>query len=395
MLNPFRILRRQLCPYCFEYFKLRETPFRCKGPVRRCALAPDAVFAEQWGDRRPRGRVIEATGRYRRRARCPACKGATPKRICPHCHVDLPHTTGRFRNYVFAIIGAKESGKSHYMAVLIEQLKKQVGPSFDMLLAELNDDTMHRYQREFHDPIYSDQRTISATRSALADQSVRRPLVYCLTILSKSFFGRQRRRVAVLVFFDSAGEDLDDEDVMSAVNRYIIRSDGILLLIDPLQLKGVRAKLSPDTGLPNVNTETGNILTRTWNLIVRGGDLSADDKVPIPLAVAFSKFDAVRPLAGEEFDMLGDAAHDGGFNGQDFEISHSVMRRLLTEEWDAPHIEQTARFHFEKYGFFGVSALGCNPHGSDHIPFVEPWRVEDPFLWLMLQNGLIEDMPRR
>jgi hypothetical protein len=47
------------------------------------------------------------------------------------------------------------------------------------------------------------------------------------------------------------------------------------------------------------------------------------------------------------------------------------------------------RSRFTSHGFFGLSALGCNPHGTQQIPRVVPRRVEDPFLWLLAKNKLI------
>jgi len=49
---------------------------------------------------------------------------------------------------------------------------------------------------------------------------------------------------------------------------------------------------------------------------------------------------------------------------------------------------------FKKTGFFGFSALGCNPRSSngnlEHDP--KPNRVEDPFLWILKQCGVIKSI---
>ena len=357
--------------------------------MSRCAPVPDPVLEKQWEDRRPVGKVLPAQGRFIRAIRCTDCGHESRKRLCPTCHSDLPHTTGDYKNYIFAVIGAKEAGKSHYLAVLIDQLKKRIGPSLNMLLEAMSDDTIRRYRSDFYDPVFKEGRTIQATVSALADRKVQRPLVYSLTLTGKSLFGKDMIRDAVvLVFFDTAGEDLNDEDVVSTVCKYIYRSDGILLLIDPLQLPQVRDRLGSGTALPGMNTETADIMTRTTRLVQKGRNLKATDRISIPLAVAFSKIDAVRPLIDDQFQLNAAARHDGGFDQLDFEAVSGEMMALL-DDWGGQDLVHQVRTRYSKYGFFGLSALGCNPHGTSHIPRVLPRRVEDPFLWLLRENGLI------
>lgn len=394
MINALKGRRRELCPFCFEYFLLRDTPFRCTNVMSRCAPAPDPALQKYWEDGRAVGKVVPAQGHFVRALRCHDCGHETHKRLCPKCHSDLPHTTGDYRNHIFAVIGAKESGKSHYLAVLIDQIKRRVGPDLNMLLEAMNEDTIRRYRSDFHAPVFDDGRVIQATVSALADRKVQRPLVYSLTLTGKGLFGNDTiRDAAVLVFFDTAGEDLNDEDVMSTVNKYIYRSDGILLLIDPLQLPQVRDQLSGGTALPGVNTETADIMTRTTRLVQKGRNLKATERITIPLAIAFSKFDAVKPLVDDQFQLNAVARHVGGFDVLDFQAINSEMMALL-DSWGGQYLIHQVRTRYRKYGFFGLSALGCNPHGTNRIPRVLPRRVEDPFLWLLSENRLIKAVRR-
>ena len=389
MFGFFKRYQRELCPYCFEYFRLGDTPFRCTSPPQRCAPQLDPVVERLWRESRPIGKVLEASGRFVKKLRCGDCNGLSRKRLCPHCHSILPYATGQCKNYVFSIIGAKESGKSHYLAVLIEQLKKEIGPKFNMLLEPLPD-TITRYRQDFYDPVYKAGRTIQATRSALADAAVQRPLLFSLTISGKGFFGGEViKKSIILAFFDTAGEDLNDSDVMSTVNKYIIWSDGIILLIDPLQLPQIREQLGPTTALPGINTEAEDILNRTHHLIARGRELDPDDKVPVPIAVSFSKFDAVEPLVSHIYPLNANPQHLGGFDELDFTRSNAEMTRLLETEWGGAYLSQQVKTHFSRFGFFGVSALGCNPHATNRIPTVRPKRVEDPFLWLLRESSLI------
>jgi hypothetical protein len=381
--------QKEVCPYCFEPYRLGESPFRCASPAARCAPEIDAVRSRSWQDNAPLGRVLPAGGGFRKEARCPACSLVSRKRLCPHCHMDLPHTTGKFRNLIFAVIGAKEAGKSHYIAVLIEQIRNSIGPEIGMLLEPLDDATIRRYRQDFFEPIYRRGTVIHGTVSALADRRVQMPLVYSLAFTGKDLLGRRCiKGLVTLVFFDTAGEDLDHEDVMTTVNKYIYRSDGIIVLLDPLQLDSVRSQLDGAVPLPSRNTETAEILSRTTQLILKGRELREDAMVPTPLAVAFSKFDAVEPLIDPQMQLNADSSHRGGYDLADFHAVNSEMHSLL-RQWGGAVITEQVERRYRRCGFFGLTALGCNPHGDQKIPRVLPRRVEDPFLWLLHCHGLI------
>jgi hypothetical protein len=381
--------RKEVCPYCFETYRLMDAPFRCASPASRCAPERDEVRARVWEDGAPMGRVLTPTRKLQQVCRCPACGQASRKRLCPRCHMELPHTTGRFRNLIFSVIGAKEAGKSHYLAVLIEQIRKHAGPELGMLLEPLNDQTIRRYREDFYEPIYRRGTVILGTVSALADRRVQIPLIYTLTFTGRDLFGRRSiRGLVTLVFFDTAGEDLDHEDTMNTVNKYIYRSDGIILLLDPLQLDHVRDRLSASVPLPSRNTGTAEIITLVTKLILEGRALSLDARIPIPLAIAFSKFDAVEPLIDPQFQLNADPDHRAGFDMADFHAVNAEMQSLL-ESWDSRFIQEQVETRFEHFGFFGLTALGCNPHGDQKIPRVLPRRVEDPFLWLLQHHGLL------
>jgi hypothetical protein len=380
--------RKEVCPYCFEPYRLKDTPFRCSSPASRCAPERDELRARVWEEVTPIGRVLPAEG-FRHEHRCPTCGNASRKRLCPHCHMELPHTTGKFRNLIFSVIGAKEAGKSHYLAVLIEQIRKHAGPDLGMLLEPLNDHTIRRYREDFYEPIFRRGMAIRGTVSALADRRVQIPLVYTLTFTGKNLFGQRAiKGLVTLVFFDTAGEDLNDQDTMSTVNKYIYRSDGIILLLDPLQLERVRDQLKGTVPLPSRNADTADIVTRVTKLILEGHQLSPDARIATPLAVAFSKFDAVEPLIDQQFQLRADPDHRSGFDLADFLAVNTEMQSLLTE-WDSPLLKEQVESHFKTFGFFGLTALGCNPHRDQKIPRVLPRRVEDPFLWLLHHHGLL------
>jgi len=304
--------------------------------------------------------------------------------------MNLPPSMNEFDNYIFAVIGAKDAGKSHYIAVLIEQFKNVIGPSMNILLEPANENTIRRYNEDFYDRIYKDKRVIESTASARTGMgaAVRIPLIYSLIFHGKGASGKVKIFKGVtLVFFDTAGEDLKDSDVMATVNKYIYRSDGIIVLLDPLQLNYIRDQL-PGVPMPDQSTETSEILSRTTSLICQGRKLSATQTIDIPLAIALSKFDAVMPLIDHGFQLRSEPNHNRAFDVADFKAVNDEVQSLLTT-WNGEFLIQQVSTRFKIFGFFGLTALGCNPHGDSRIPKVFPRRVADPFLWLLYQHNLI------
>jgi len=322
---------------------------------------------------------------------CPNCKESSQLRICPHCHSELPYTIGDYKDLTIAVIGAKEAGKSHYISVLIHQIQYQISKAFNANLQPINDETIKRYREDFYNPIYRNREIISATRSARAQFDTRVPLVYSFSFKKKNFLGREKiTNVSTLTFFDTAGEDLDSEELMRTENKYIYNSQGIILLIDPLQIPEVRQTLEGrGVALPNQNTESEDIVSRVATLIRKAKGLTQEKPINIPIAIAFSKIDALTNLVDASSPLLYESSHAGYFNLIDFESLNTEMSELL-REWSGEYIIQQVKINFSYYGFFGLSALGSNPHGGLKINKVRPLRVEDPFLWLLHHHKLLK-----
>ncbi len=387
-------LMEEVCPFCFDTFRLKDTPFRCASPPERCPPEPDPVWERVWQDQRPIGKVISSTRRFNAHSVCPACNQRTHKRLCPHCHQELPYTFGDSKNYIFSVIGAKGAGKSHYIPVLLEQIK-QHGRSMGILPKAIGDFTMNRYRNDFYNPLYRDHRLLEATQSGMVDTTIQLPMVFTLTFTGANLLGKGNntiKKAITLVFFDTAGEDLKSEDTLNYVNKYIYRSDGIILLLDPLQLDNVRERLDSNLPLPPQDTETTDMITRVTRLIRIGRNLKSTSKIDIPLAIALSKMDAVKSLlpADNYFNQSNDI--DAYFNLENFIHIDQEVQDLI-EEWGSYHLLHQVTTEFKRYGFFGLTALGKPPSAKGEVLAIEPHRVEEPFLWLLNQHGLLKSKP--
>lgn len=386
-------MARITCPYCFCRYPSEAIAYRCINPdATRCAPVPDDALAQYQRRLAPEvlPRVFTSPPRMFARpgkATC-SCGTITTKTVCPECHNDLPSQYAETPSRTIALIGAKEAGKSHYIAVLIHELENRVGLSFNASLSTADEQTRRRYTNDFRKHLYVDRVTIPPTASARALGSVRVPLVYRVSFAGGGPFGRGVR-VTTLVFFDTAGEDLTDIDLMSTETRYIANSDGLIFLLDPLQIPAVRQQVDPEVPLPAESTSPQDIIARVAQLVRESNGLRPTQKLRPPVALAFSKMDAVRPILDPGSPVHRASEHDGRFDVSAAERTHESMRSYV-HEWVGSGLDQFMLHNFESYSYFGVSALGAPPgtRGELHLG-VAPFRVEDPLLWILYRLGII------
>lgn len=388
-------MRRSLvCPYCFEKFQASEILFRCLNPdPSRCAPEEDEPLAvyQRLTVTPKLGRTFSAGGGWWSRPSVAACQCGvkTSKLVCPHCHNELPSQFGSTGSRTIALIGAKESGKSHYIAVLINELTNRVGMSFNASLNALDEQTRQRYKQDFRRFIYVDRVTIPPTNSARANMNVRYPLTYRFSIKRRGLLPFDGLRVSSLSFFDTAGEDLDQLDLMSTETKYLANSDGIIFLLDPLQIPAVRGLLGSTAQLPSENTDPQEIIGRAASLVRQMRQMGPTQKIKTPVALAFSKLDAIRPLFEPGSPVHEASRHDGRFDVTDAQRVNDNMRAYLSQ-WVGPGLDLFLQHNFESYSYFGLSALGSSPDVQGRLPSgVAPFRVEDPLLWILYRLGIV------
>jgi uridine kinase len=384
--------KKVVCPFCFDKFYLKDIHFRCSADPSVCNPEVDPILALKWNENTPIGKSFKLIGHYTKKAPCPSCKIYSNVRLCPHCHSILPKTIGNYRNLIVAIIGARECGKSHYLAMLIHQLRNITSihtNNLHIYAEAIDEETLSRYKNDFYNPIFNHNRIIIQTESAITNTTVKRPLVYSLLIERKIFNIIPIRDIITLILFDTAGEDLNTINTMKLVNKYICSSDGIILLIDPLQLQQVRLKISPSTPIPQINTETTDIITRTTRLIQETLQLDEHRLINIPIAVSFTKFDAIEQLLPNDHPYYSIPNHNEGFNLSDFHSINNEISSLL-DDWGCNYIIQQITKSYRHNGFFALTALGCNPHSTQVINNIKPTRVLEPLLWILAENKLIK-----
>jgi hypothetical protein len=385
-----------VCPYCYESFSEREIKFRCSGRNSRvgrvCPRSIDEVMERQVGRRMALPPVFDGDGRMRT-AQCPRCQDETSSHVCPFCHTQLPLHFGKVPTRLIAMVGARESGKTVFVTVLLHELMHRVGARFDASVAASDDWTRSRFGAEYEGRLYQHRELFGATRSAAATGNLVAPMVFRFAVQRRGRFGRPATARSLLSFFDTAGEDLTSQDSVDLNARYLASADGIIVLLDPLQMPGARALAAPGSSLPPPAPAAASpvsVLTRVTELLearTRGGSSA---RVRKPVAVAVSKLDVLWHCLPEDSPLRRQPPGGPAFDSRDSLEVHDHVRALL-DDWGGFQVDQLLKHHYARYRCFGFSSLGESPTEQNRLSMrgVQPYRVADPFLWLLAEFGTI------
>lgn len=384
--------RTFLCPYCFKTSKLSQVQIQCTDPhcdkgrpfLRGSSIVWDA-----------RGLPVSA--------RC-ACGHTSNLVVCPQCHHHLPESTLAGEDMIISVVGSRDTGKTHFISVIINELIGRIIPAFGGSF-EGFDDTMERYTRLYKDRLYGQEPMrldgTGSFRNNVKGEDL--PLIYTLKLRREGPLGRGKKvRLFTLVFFDSAGEDLQSsEETMRKLNRYICKSKGIIFLIDPLKIPAVRAQLDErEVGRASSGEryQPDDILVRVSDLIRGDKRLRGSDKIEVPVSVVFSKFDVIEPIIPRGCTILEPSPHceEGVFDLSDWHNVDAEVQGLL-QTWGAESFLRQLEMNYESWSCFTVSALGMhnNPGSDGRIDRPRPHRIEDPLLWLLVKQKVIRARKRR
>jgi len=384
---------RIYCPYCYEEISRRQAWFRCTGPVsrggQRCVPKIDPMLRDRTGFGGAVPPAFAADGR-KDSAVCPTCQGETTIRICPVCHSRLPVHFGKLGNRLIVPVGAKESGKTVFMTVLVHELMHQAGQQFNAAITGADEHTRQRFASDYERPLYRQARLLAPTTGHQA------PLVFRFTTerhrpLNGRLGGPGDPQRTLLSFFDTAGEDLRSQQSIEQNVRYLGAADGIVLLLDPLQMRGARELAAPDARLPDLSEdEPATVLENVTELLLSSQGGRPNKRIGKPLAIVFTKMDTLMHDLKETSPLRQSPPQRQYFDERDSLGVHTEIQRLLAR-WDGIRIDQFAQHHYSKYRYFGVSALGESPTEDNRVSArgIRPYRVTSPALWLLGQFGTI------
>lgn len=404
-----------VCPYCFTKVDMTKIHYVCTGPS--CAkefakqavstkdekkllyvskdgqneidrekslvfgkdpFGPDAIIAKQ--------HIIRDSSGF-----CDICKRPAYLRVCPTCHNMIPMGAEEEGNKIFVILGPKGVGKSHYIAVLINQLKNTICTEFNGVLSAANDNTTIRYRDVYYHRLFEEKRKLQPTLSFGSSDNSREPLIFYLRILKDD-----KPQVFTFAFFDTAGEDLVSTNRMMSLNlnAFISLASGIVFLVDPMQVKYINQRIHVDNK-PEIGPSPTDILSNVCQIIRNNNKIKGKDRIDIPIAVSLTKSDVLFKIPENEEESkvligLNSALHipreRGKYDEENFDQIDAELEEYLRRTIGPEFISVVNSF--KDHSLFAVSALGCNPTGNALPRAVSPLRVEDPFLWLLNKEGL-------
>ncbi|CAM4367034.1 MAG: hypothetical protein E7L01_09095 [Paenibacillus macerans] len=311
----------------------------------------------------------------------------TRRRLCPHCHNELPVTAGKVPSNIISIIGASQVGKSVYMTSLIHTLQNTTADHFDAACMPLNAEISRKFRTIYEEPLFERGELLPSTQK----EKMQEPFIF------QFVFKDESKPPLTLVFFDVAGEGMVDQDYLGLQGQHIKNSSGLLFMVDPLQIRSIREKIRINAGDKPGEWVSQYDEPRDVVLTMFGDFIAYEDKgkTDIPTAVVLTKSDMLHALKDEEGEYIksnsnifNHVVHRKYFNVTEFENIDGEIRRFI-EKVDRP-FKGTMDVYFKNTGYFAVSALGSNPVDQKLQNVVQPIRVDEPFIWLLYKLNYIE-----
>lgn len=311
----------------------------------------------------------------------------TRRRLCPKCHNEIPVTAGKVPSNIISIIGASQVGKSVYMTALIHTLQNTTADHFNAACMPLNAEISRKFRTYYEEPLFERGDLLASTQK----EKMQEPFIF------QFVFKDESKPPLTLVFFDVAGEGMVEQDYLGLHGQHIKNSAGILLMVDPLQIRSIREKIrmnlgdKPGVWVSQYDEPRDVVLTMFGDFIA----YQENNKTDIPTAVVLTKSDMLHSLKDEDGEYIksnsnifNNMVHRNYFNLTEFENIDGEIRRFI-EKVDRP-FKGTMDVYFKDTAYYAVSALGSNPVDQKLQTVVSPIRVDEPFIWLLYKLNFIE-----
>ncbi len=400
------------CPYCYHPINQGKLAYQCLGRGvpggARCAKREDELRQQLTNVRTaayptfvpPSRRLLGGVGKGGSgKSACPHCGGRTGLRACPACHTPLSSIFAESRSPLVGMVGGKGAGKTVYLSVLYHELCTTVRRRFLADIRLTGDQqggagSPRQWLENYVEQLFTHRRLFEQTAESL--DGLRAPVVIEWR-QPRRWLGLRRLCTTVLSFYDAAGEDLTSQDRVHT-QAYLGVANGLILLLDPWQLPGAMDRIDVPAAAVREAEPPLEVLNRITELLRVSHEVKASRRVKVPLAVVFAKMDAFFPVLGGSHPLLvkpAALAHDGKLAGYDEtagQNTHEHVRSML-HDYGADDIDAHLMHNYATFRYFAVSALGAAPDYAAKAVDpggVQPFRVEEPLLWLLEGFGVID-----
>jgi hypothetical protein len=311
-------------------------------------------------------------------------KNTTTKRLCPHCHNDLPQSAGFAPSTIISFVGASQAGKSVYLTSLVHTLKTLTPRNFQIFCTPISNEMGRKFKLSYEDPLIENGCLLDPTQK----EKQQEPFIFTFSFADGSL------PEINIAFFDAAGEGMVDNGYMDIYASHIRNSSGVLFLVDPMQLRTIGKKIVLMNNLDYNPTALDEPVEVLSGLVEDYIYKQASGISQIPTALVLTKTDLLRPLQDEGQYMRRDSNFFSNFTHKGFldldafdQINDEVDEFLYKVD---PNFRNALKRRFAHLGFFAVSALGAHPDTiRQRVASFAPVRVDEPFLWLLYKLGYI------
>lgn len=316
---------------------------------------------------------------------------------------DLPRNWANSGTICFAMAGARNSGKSVYLAMLIKLLE-QYTTEIGGVWAPANEETREIYDLHFGKRLFEEKMKLDSTRPASDNDSyTNEPLIFSMG--RHTLQGDTQSQNIFVVFKDVAGEDLENPNVNEVRDALspLRNAHEIIFLFDPLADEDIRNALQ---GHPSVAVDSSFDFASPSVVLQNLMDVLEDARPHI--AITMSKFDIVQQVAkssgaSQEIDTIM-RNRGAAFNREGAGVKRpwdANDQKLLDHEIRSLLERLNARVLFNQlnnyaagdrpfnFNCFAVSALGSPTVGESIDPNgFSPFRVLDPVRFVFDGLGL-------
>lgn len=369
--DPFHKIR---CPFCSEEYHLGDCAIYSETSGTIMRAAPQTTMQRAMS----RFVVKSLEGKKYTLARA--------TRVCPKCQMRLPFNIEYVdENISIAVIGDSFSGKSHFIAAAIKQIKDGYIPpafglaSFTASTSEIED----QYRSNYFDPLFKYGEPLKYTPSA--KQPLSDPLIYEMLVAGK--------RVNLLIY-DASGEDVALIDTRIQNKPHILNAQAMIFLADPWAMPGFVDQLAHHLR-PSSSNMTGRKSTDVLNSVIqvfkRASNQTRETQFDLPVAIALSKSDLIPFVRTRSMDprypALADPQYPSLLTRRESEGIHAIVKQFLIEVGEGALIgmEQT----LEKVNFSAISATGASLNDQGKYTHVEPHRCLDPLFWVLRELDVV------
>lgn len=307
------------------------------------------------------------------------------KRVCPYCHNPLPLEYGKHPTKFVSVIGVTGAGKTVYLSQLVKNLENYAAKvGLTAIVGGVSAATfLHNNTVKEGTPL----------PGATPPKQFQQPLFYDMVSTNAG-----KKQVHTFVMYDIAGETCTESESILKFGPFIAHSNGILLLVDPIQFKVIRDQLSNTEDNKAAAMPTA-VLQAIHHYVANG---KADEKCNIPIAVCISKSDEDKIQDVLDAD-LGDSIlsnvealrDDRGhgitqFNATDFNPIAKGLQSFIADPDNEAALDMMLYNNYSCYNYFAFSSLGCGLR-EDKTPEgpILPKRIEESLLWLFNKFGFI------